>query len=155
MAPVHRSLNIGRSFTIVQATTHRLRSIFSILLPITCGVLMRQGVNTVTNFDSSFEICSLDILPLDSFSSGRTASPSLRNMVSSVPNRLGEHPGEATLLHGKAVKARSTTSKIHTSGLWIDKLANQELLSQEESRTATPTARAGRRQTRFTYMIKL
>ena len=53
-------------------------------------------------------------------------------MVSSVPSRLGEHPGEATLLHGKAVKARSTTSKIHTSGLWIDKLANQELLSQEE-----------------------
>ena len=32
-------------------------------------------------------------------------------MVSSVPSRLGEHPGEATLLHGKAVKARSTTSK--------------------------------------------
>ena len=30
-------------------------------------------MNTVTNFDSSFEICSLDILPLDSFSSGRTA----------------------------------------------------------------------------------
>ena len=50
-------------------------------------------------------------------------------MVSSVPSRLGEHPGEATLLHGKVVKARSATSKIHTSGLWIDKLANQELLS--------------------------
>ena len=55
------------------------------------------------------------------------AAPRPRNMVSSVPSRLGEHPGEATLLHGKAMKARSTTSKIHTSGLWIDKLANQEL----------------------------
>ena len=67
------------------------------------------------------------------------AAPRPRNMVSSVPSRLGEHPGEATLLHGKAVKARSATSKIHTSGLWIDKLSNQELLSQEESRNATPT----------------
>ena len=64
-------------------------------------------------------------------------------VVCSVPSRLGEHPGEATLLHGKAVKARSATSKIHTSGLWIDKLANQELLSQEESRTATPTREPG------------
>ena len=71
------------------------------------------------------------------------AAPRPRNMVSSVPSRLGEHPGEATLLHGKAVKARSTTSKIHTSGLWIDKLANQELLSQEERRTATPTREPG------------
>ena len=71
------------------------------------------------------------------------AAPRPRNMVSSVPSRLGEHPGEATLLHGKSVKARSTTSKIHTSGLWIDKLANQELLSQEESRTATPTREPG------------
>ena len=53
------------------------------------------------------------------------AAPRPRNMVYPVPSRLGEHPGEATLLHGKAVKARSTTSKIHTSGLWIDKLANQ------------------------------
>ena len=67
------------------------------------------------------------------------AAPRPRNVVYSVPSRLGEHPGEATLLHGKAVKARSATSKIHTSGLWIDKLANQELLSQEESRNATPT----------------
>ena len=67
------------------------------------------------------------------------AAPRPRNVVSSITSRLGEHPGEATLLHGKAVKARSTTSKIHTSGLWIDKLANQELLSQEESRNATPT----------------
>ena len=71
------------------------------------------------------------------------AAPRPRNMVSSVPSRLGEHPGEATLLHGKAMKARSTTSKIHTSGLWIDKLANQELLSQEESRAATPTREPG------------
>ena len=71
------------------------------------------------------------------------AAPRPRNVVCSVPSRLGEHPGEATLLHGKAVKARSTTSKIHTSGLWIDKLANQELLSQEERRTATPTRGPG------------
>ena len=71
------------------------------------------------------------------------AAPRPRNMVSSKPSRPGEHPGEATLLHGKAVKARSTTSKIHTSGLWIDKLANQELLSQEERRTATPTRGPG------------
>ena len=42
-----------------------------------------------------------------------------RNVVCSIPSRLGKHPGEATLLHGKAVKARSATSKIHTSGLWI------------------------------------
>ena len=67
------------------------------------------------------------------------AAPRPRNVVYSVPSRLGEHPGEAALLHGKAMKARSTTSKIHTSGLWIDKLANQELLSQEESCAATPT----------------
>ena len=71
------------------------------------------------------------------------AAPRPCNVVCSVPSRLGEHPGEATLLHGKAVKARSTTSKIHTSGLWIDKLANQELLSQEESRTATPAREPG------------
>ena len=35
------------------------------------------------------------------------AAPRPRNVVCSVPSRLGEHPGEATLLHGKAVSAKA------------------------------------------------
>ena len=77
LAPVHKSLNIGKSFTIPHATTQRLRSLLSRSDPIILDLLIMHGVKTRVKFDSSFDIWTLDMRPLDKASNGRTESPSL------------------------------------------------------------------------------
>ena len=57
----HKSLKIGtcRSFIMPQATTHRLRSLFSRSLPIIFDLLIIHGVNTSVKLDNSFDICTV------------------------------------------------------------------------------------------------